>query len=145
MFLYFFPTKYSLLGNDIAQFLLWKLVYLLALGDHVSWFAGVSPDSTFNTILNNTPFYLQSVLFFFSFLLRKICPELISIANLPLFCMWGCATAWLLTDKWYRSAPRKWTQAAKVECTELDHQAPRAGPQCPVLNYEFCGHPSEST
>ena len=30
----------------------------------------------------------------FKFLLRKVCPELTSIANLPLFCMWVTATAW---------------------------------------------------
>ena len=30
------------------------------------------------------------------FFLRKTCPELTSVANLPLFCMWLTATAWLM-------------------------------------------------
>ena len=35
-------------------------------------------------------------LFILPFLLvRKICPEPTSVANLPLFCMWVTATAWL--------------------------------------------------
>ena len=32
---------------------------------------------------------------FFFFLVRKIGPELTSVAILPLFCMWISATAWL--------------------------------------------------
>ena len=36
--------------------------------------------------------------FFLSFLLRKIRPELTSIANLSLFCMWFTTTAWLLAS-----------------------------------------------
>ena len=34
----------------------------------------------------------------FCFLVRKIVPELTSVANLPLFCMWDATTAWL--DEW---------------------------------------------
>ena len=35
---------------------------------------------------------------FVSVYVRKIGPELTSVANLPLFCMWCAATAWL--DEW---------------------------------------------
>ena len=33
---------------------------------------------------------------FFFFLLRKICPELTSVASLPFLCVWSAATAWPL-------------------------------------------------
>ena len=62
-----------------------------------------------------------SILFFF--LLRKISPELTSIASLPLFFLflWAAATAWLLTDEWYMSAPRIRTWAAEAEHARLIH------------------------
>ena len=46
-------------------------------------------------------------------------PEQTSVANLPLFCAWVTATAWL--DEWRRSAPKNRTRAAEAECTELNH------------------------
>ena len=33
--------------------------------------------------------------------MRKTVPELTSVANLPLFCMWDAASAWL--DEWCTS------------------------------------------
>ena len=60
-------------------------------------------------------FTMKTRSFFLSFLLRKIHPELTSIANLPLFCMWATTTAWPLTNEWCRSAPGNWIQAIEVE------------------------------
>ena len=37
--------------------------------------------------------------------LRKIHPELMFVASLPLFCMWATITVWLLTDEWCRCTP----------------------------------------
>ena len=35
--------------------------------------------------------------YYFFFLLKKICPELTSGANFPLFCMWVATTGWLMS------------------------------------------------
>ena len=62
------------------------------------------------------------ILIYFIFLfLRKICPELTSIANLPLFCVWATTTTWTLTEKWYKSSPRNQTQATEFEHAEFNY------------------------
>ena len=42
-------------------------------------------------------------------------------ANLPLFCMWNASTAWLMSGVGPHPGSKPQTQAAKVECAELNH------------------------
>ena len=49
----------------------------------------------YHTFYHCSLFFPCCCCFCFFFLVRKIGPELTSVANLPLFCMWVALTAWL--------------------------------------------------
>ena len=70
-----------------------------------------------------------------SFCLRKIVTELNIYTNLPLFCMWDTAKAWL--DEVCTQGLNLWTLGGWSEALELNHYATRLAPISLIFNYSF--------
>ena len=64
---------------------------ILTVRPTLLWYTWISDDAS-NSLPAHYFYY-----YYFS-LPREICPELKSVANLPLFCVWVAATEWLTSD-----------------------------------------------
>ena len=105
----------SSLCNSVGSSLAKPPVFCL-LGTGLDWVWEQSRSLDNFWILIWVTMYKSALLFF---LLTKIFPELTSV---PAFCFvyMGCCHS-VATDEWCMSVPRNRTQAAKVECPELNH------------------------
>ena len=65
---------------------------------------------------------------FFFLLLRKISPEIISVANLPLLYMWVATITWLTSCVGSCPASKSVNQATKAEPIKLNHYITRLAP-----------------
>ena len=62
------------------------------------------------------------------FFLSKISPELTSVLICLYVCTWVAITAWLMSGAVCTRDPNLQTQAAEVECAELNHYATGLAP-----------------